>query len=123
MAANGDSRLSYVATEYSWSSAIGAIPFSSHMGWLVTTPSNQAKNAGQAMDLFTKYRNSLKLRGAYWYTWASPDSGVTSVWDYAGLRKVAPTAVTSKPVLATYARKALLAEGCTGKQVATSCVR
>ena len=123
MAANGDSRLPYVATEYSWSSGIGAIPFSSHMGWLVTSATNQARNAGQAMDLFTKYRTSLKLRGAFWYTWASPDSGVDSVWDYAGLRKVAPTAVTSKPVLATYARKALLAEGCATKQIATDCVR
>ena len=121
MAANGDSRLPYSATEYSWSSSVGAIPLTAHMGWLVTSVTNQAKNAGAAMDLFIRYRSTLKLKGTYWYTWASDDSGTDSVWDYAGMRKVGVSSVSSKPVLATFAKKALAAEGCARKAVATSC--
>jgi len=121
MAANGDSRLPYSATEYSWSSSAGSIPLTSHMGWIVTSVSNQARNAGTSMDLFLRYRTSLKIKATYWYTWASSDSGNSSVWDYAGLRRTGNSQVNSKPVLATFARKALAAEGCKSKTVATSC--
>ncbi len=121
MSANGDARLPYSATEYSWSSASGAIPLTAHMGWIVTSVTNQAKNAGAAMDLFSRYRASLKIKATYWYTWASDDSGTESVWDYAGLRRVGMSSVSSKPVLATFAARALKAEGCKRKVAATSC--
>ena len=121
MAAYGDSRIPYSATEYSWSSSGGSIPITAHMGWLVTSITNQAKNAGTAMDLFVRSRASLKIKATYWYTWASDDRGADSVWDYAGMRRVGASSVTSKPVLATFAKKALAAEGCTRKAVATAC--
>jgi hypothetical protein len=121
MAANGDARLSYSATEYSWSSSAGNIPLTDHMGWIVTSVTNQARNAGASMDLFLRYRSSLKIAATYWYTWASADTGATSVWDYAGLRRAGAAGVNSKPVLATFARRALAAEGCIRKTVATSC--
>ncbi len=121
MASNHDSTLPYSVTEYSWSSASGTIGPTSHMGWLVSTPAVQAKNAGLAIDQFLLRRVSLKLRATYWYTWGSSDSGAASVWDYAGMRRLQPDAILSKPVLATFAKKALAAEGCRTKTVATAC--
>ncbi len=121
MAANGDSRLPYSATEYSWSSSSGSIPLTAHMGWIVTSVLNQAKNAGAAMDLFTRNRTALKIKATYWYTWASDDTGADSVWDYSGMRRVGASSITSKPVLTTFAKKALAAEGCARKTVANAC--
>jgi len=121
MAANHDSSLPYSVTEYSWASGTGSIDPTSHMGWLVSSQADQAKKAGLAIDQFLASRVSLKLKATYWYTWGSSDSGVASVWDYAGLRRLRPGANLSKPVLATFAKKALAAEGCRTKTVATAC--
>jgi len=121
MSANGDSRLPYSATEYSWSSSAGRFPLTDHMGWIVTSVANQARNAGTSMELFVRNRTSLRISSTYWYTWASTDTGTNSVWDYAGLRRAGTSAVNSKPVLATFAKKALAAEGCKRKSVATAC--
>ncbi|MEI7889895.1 MAG: hypothetical protein WCI34_06260 [Actinomycetes bacterium] len=121
MATNRDSAIPYSVTEYSWSSASGIISPSVHMGWLVSTQVVQAKNAALAIDQFLKNRATLKLKSTFWYTWGSSDTGIDSVWDYAGMRRVAPGQTISKAVLATFAKKALAAEGCRTKTVATAC--
>ena len=121
MASNHDANLPYSVTEYSWSSSGGTIDPTSHMGWLVSTQTDQARNAGLAIDQFLKNRVALKLESTFWYTWGSSDSGALSVWDYAGMRRLQPGANLSKPVLATFAKKALAAEGCRTKTVATVC--
>ena len=121
MSSYGDSRLPYTVAEYSWSSGSVSIPLSQHMGWLVTTAPTQAKNAALAMAQFMANRSALKIKNAFWYTWASPDTGSDTVWNYAGMRRTNGVSISSKPVLAAFASRALAAEGCKAKIIATAC--
>ena len=64
----------------------------------------------------------LGIKRAYWYTWASSyqKGRPLGFFEFAGLRRFAGGAASSRPALAAYAKAARKFEGC-GKTAAGSC--
>jgi hypothetical protein len=93
---HGDGRIPTVLTELSWSSGGGK---GNGVTW-DTTESNQATKLSIVFGQIAKYRVSMRLTAAYWYTWLSPQPSDDSGWEYyAGLNKMRDGKVIAKPAL------------------------
>lgn len=119
--ANLDGSIPIVFTEYSWASSKGVTFPDPKMNYISLTPTIQASNLGAAFDLFVRNRTKYGLAGAYWYSWATPNRGATSIWDYSGLRGFPNGTSVDKPALKTFRTKALAAAGCKWKVVGDAC--
>jgi hypothetical protein len=72
--------------------------------------------------LLAANRRRLGIRRVYWYTWLTRETSQSYPFDYAGLRRLHSTGVSSKPALRAYRRTALSLEGCRAKhRIATRC--
>ncbi len=100
----GDSRIPLVLTELSWSSGGGK---GNGVTW-DTTESKQAARLELVFRQVARYRRSLRLTAAYWYTWISPQPSADSGWEfYAGLNKMRDGKVVAKPALKALRRSIL----------------
>lgn len=123
LSAYGDSSLKLALTEYSWTSAKGIEFADMKLRYIIGSQSDQATNLKAAFGLLVTNRLKYNLDSGYWYSWATPDSGSSSVWDYSGLRGYPNGTAQDKPALLSYSTAALAAEGCAAKVVADSCLR
>lgn len=107
-----DRRVPLLVTELSWPSSVGRAQ--SRYGYEVTE-AQQAAKLREALPRLAALRARLRLQRVYWFTWVSRDADPVYPFDYAGLRKLTPGGLRSKPALAAYRRTALRLEGCARK--------
>ena len=119
--ANGDGGAPIALTEYSWSSSKGITFPDMKVSYINVTKAKQASNLTTAFSLLQRNRSALGIDSLYWYSWATPDSGTATTWDYTGLRGYPNGTPTDKPALVAFSKVALAAEGCTAKTFADSC--
>jgi hypothetical protein len=119
MRRRGDGRKSIYLTELTYTAAKGRIPRSQEFG-PETTPRGQAKLLRKLYRAIVKQRQRLRIRRAYWYSWATPYQG-TSTFGYAGLLRRAGSAFFRQPALSAYARTARRYEGCRKRNDARRC--
>jgi polysaccharide biosynthesis protein PslG len=112
MAANGDRRKPLFLTEVSWPSAKGKTP--SAYGYEMTE-SGQAARLAQALPYLAARRHELGIERVYWYSWLTREVDPMYPFDYAGLRRLEPNRVVSKPAFSAYRRTALRLQGCKSK--------
>jgi len=112
MRRNGDRRKPLYATEIGCPASRGRLHSDRNFA---TTDRGMARCVKDAYSSFARGRRwqRLRVRGLYWYTWASNYRG-RSLFDYSGLRRLLPGGARfrSKPALRTYARLARRYEGC-----------
>lgn len=119
MARHGDSGKPIYLSELSWPSAVGKIP--PRYGY-ETDERGQARRLVGALRLLAANRRRLGVRRVYWYTWLARETSQDYPFDYAGLRRMEPAGVISKPAFRSFRRTALALEGCRAKRrVATRC--
>ncbi|MCW2957809.1 MAG: endo,4-beta-xylanase [Solirubrobacterales bacterium] len=93
---HGGGKTPIALTELSWSSGGGK---GGGVTW-DTTEAGQANRLTLVFGQIAKYRLSLRLASAYWYTWLSPQPRTDSGWEYfAGLNKMQGGKVVAKPAL------------------------
>jgi hypothetical protein len=109
---HGDKRIPILVTELSWPSSVGKAD--SRYGYEVTER-GQAINLRDALPKLAGLRKKLRLERVYWYSWLSADADKSYPFDYAGLRKMTPKGIRSKPALAEFRKAALRLEGCKRK--------
>jgi hypothetical protein len=107
-----DFKVPILVTELSWPSSVGKAD--SRYGYEVTEK-GQAAHLREALPRLAALRRKLRLERVYWYSWLSEDADKEYPFDYAGLRKITPDGIRSKPALAEYRRAALRLEGCKRK--------
>lgn len=105
---HGDRGKPQVATEFGWPSASGRVRAAP--GY-VTTRTGQARLMMTGLGLLGYFRRELRLRAAFWYVWASPDSG-PSIFDYSGVRRVTGGRFRAKPALRALRLEARYLERC-----------
>jgi hypothetical protein len=121
MARHRDGGKPIYLSELSWPSSRGRIPV--RYGY-ETDERGQARRLTAALRLLAANRRRLGLRRIYWYTWITRETHPDYPFDYAGLRRLHPARVRSKPALRAYRRAALRLEGCAAKRgSAGRCVR
>jgi hypothetical protein len=108
-----DTDIPIVVTELSWPSSVGKAD--SRYGYEVTEK-GQAAHLREALPRLAQVRTKLRLERVYWYSWLSADADKEYPFDYAGLRKITPDGIRSKPALAEYRKAALRLEGCERKR-------
>ena len=119
--ANGDGAAPIALTEYSWSSSKGITFPDMKVRYINVTQAKQASTLTTAFSLLARNRASLGLDSIYWYSWATPDSGTVTNWDYTGLRGYPNGTPKDKPALIAFSKAALAAEACKAKTFADSC--
>jgi hypothetical protein len=121
MARHHDGGKPIYLSELSWPSSRGRIPV--RYGY-ETNERGQARRLTAALRLLAANRRRLGLRRVYWYTWLTREKHPDYPFDYAGLRRLDPARVRSKPALRAYRRAALKLEGCAVKRrTAARCSR
>lgn len=100
-------RTGILVSEMGWSSGKGRATPQSYVTWN-TTEKDQARRLAEVYATLASHRAKLKIVGAYWYSWYTPERTRSPHWeDYTGLRKRgAKGAIVSKPALKAYARAA-----------------
>jgi len=121
MRRNGDARKPISVTEYGWPSSRGKVD---DIG-VSTTEQGQARRLGDALPLLASLRRRLGISRTYYYSWLGPDRPSTSIFYFAGLRRIEPSGeVVPKPAWRVFRRAALRLERCRRKAaVATRCVK
>lgn len=95
-AKHGGARTPIALTELSWSSGGGG---RKGVTW-DTTEAGQARRLTLVFNTVAKYRVSLRITSAYWYTWLSRQPDPTQAWEFfAGLNRMQGTKVVAKPAL------------------------
>lgn len=120
---HGQGRTPLWVTEFTAPSAKGRIKVPKYQNPFITNDRQMAGVVKKAYTLFAgKGLHRLGIKRAYWYTWASSyQKGRTlGFFEFAGLRRYAGGAASSRPALAAYAKAARKFEGC-GKTAAGSC--
>ena len=118
----GDAQIPISLSEYSWTSAAGITFPDMKMRYIAMSPKAQASNLTSAFNSLAANRAKLGLDSTYWYSWATPDTGKSTIWDYSGLRSYGTGKVVDKPALAAFSKAALAAEGCRWKEFADACL-
>lgn len=86
---NGDNNKPIVVTEFGWTSSSGLVPSAVPAArFLETTEDGQASLLRRSYRALWKRRGELRLRAAYWYTWATPGRSPSDEFDYAGLYRL-----------------------------------
>src|SRR6185503_17897010 len=79
----GARRVPVVFTEVSWTASRGRLREGTELQTYDLTPKKQARRLVAAMTRLAAARKSLKIAGAFWYTWLSRYSSPTYRFDYA----------------------------------------
>jgi hypothetical protein len=108
MRSHGDGRKPLFLTEVSWPSARGHIPV--RYGYEMTER-GQASRVLQAWPYLAGRRRELGIERVYWYVWLTREQDPVYPFDYAGLRRLEPNRIVSKPALSAYRRAALGLQG------------
>jgi hypothetical protein len=118
---HGDKRIPIWWTEAGASASKGKIdsPGNEHFQ---TTDSGLARQLTSTYKLFIRYRNKLRIKRVYWYTWASSYSKDAGAFDFSGMNVFDGQSVSPKPSLAAYKKSARKYEGCK-KDERARCVR
>jgi hypothetical protein len=113
MAKYKDSKKPLWVTELSWTSAKGktSVTYGNEQ-----TEKGQAKNLAAAYNMLARYRGTLRIGRAYWYTWMAGDQKTDYPFDYAGLLRLRNGKLTAKPALKAYKQTALALQRCRAKK-------
>jgi hypothetical protein len=113
MAKYGDKKKTLWVTELSWTSAKGktSVTYGNEQ-----TEKGQAKNLAAAYNMLARYRGTLRIGRAYWYTWVTRDKARDYPFDYAGLLRLKNGKLTAKPALKAYKQTALALQRCRAKK-------
>ena len=105
-------------TETSWSSGKGLLitPYGYEH-----TEKGQAKKVQEAFLAFARERRRLRIRQVFWYTWMSYDKDPYYGFDWAGVRRLEGSAITTKPAYYALRRVARRLEGCAKRPRAARC--
>lgn len=100
-------RVGLLVSEMGWSSGGARVHPPAYVTWN-TTERGQARRLEQVYRTLAAVRVRLRVLGAYWYSWYTPERPRSPHWeDYTGLRRLgAGGRPVSKPALAAYARLA-----------------
>jgi hypothetical protein len=116
---HGERRRPILVTEFSWTSRArrGRRGLAT---WEVSR-AQQARNLTQAYRLLVHNRSSLRIAGAYWYSWLTTDT--RPFWSYwAGLRTILRSRrIVSKPAHQAYQAAARRYQGCRKSAFANRC--
>ena len=104
MARNGDRRKPIFVTETSWPSSNGHVP--PRYGY-ETDERGQARQLTRGFATLAANRKRLRIERIYWYTWMTLETDPTYPFDYAGLRRLEPKRVVTKPALGALRRTTL----------------
>lgn len=104
MRARGDARVPILLTEISFSSSGGDSPDRRAFATWDTSERGQADRLRSTLRLVARQRRSLRIGGATWYTWLSPDARRAQWSDYAGLSRMRGDRIVRKPALLTYSK-------------------
>ena len=118
MRLNGDARKPILVTETSWSSGKGLLitPYGYEH-----TEKGQAKKVTEAFLALAGERRRLRIRQVFWYTWMSYDKDPYYGFDWAGVRRLEGSAITTKPAYYALRRVARRLEGCAKHPRAARC--
>ena len=110
---NGDGNKPVVVTEFGWTSSSGSVPSAVPAArFLETTEDGQASLLRRGYRALWKRRGELRLRAAYWYTWATPGRSLSDEFDYAGLYRLRDNgSFVAKPSADSYRKVALELSG------------
>jgi hypothetical protein len=113
MAKYHDSKKTLWVTELSWTSAKGktSVTYGNEQ-----SEKGQAKMLTAAYNMLARYRSSMHIGRAYWYTWMTDDRQSRYPFDYAGLFRFRDGKQTAKPALKAYRRTALALQRCRAKR-------
>ncbi len=117
MVAGRDRNKRLVVTELTYASAAGK-GVSRSFG-IEVTEAQQASLLREVITLLAARRRELRLDRVFWVSWLRRDMSRDDVFDYSGLRSIAPDgAIRDKPALAAYRTVARRLEGCRKNSVA-----
>ncbi len=120
---NGNARLPLWVTEFTAPAAKGRIKVPKYQNAFITNDQQMAGVVAKAYAAFAgKGLHRLGIKRAYWYTWATSyqKGRPLGFFEFAGLRRFAGGAASSRPALGAYAKTARKYEGC-AKAVSGSC--
>ena len=105
MRKNGDADKPMMLTEFGWTSSLGKLTDDLGLDYITVTESQQASLLRSAFRQFWDDRGKLRLRAAFWYTWATADREKDSPFDYAGLnRRRDDGSIEAKPAARAYGK-------------------
>jgi hypothetical protein len=126
MRSNGDRRKPIYLTELSWPASRGRIPRNKLIGIEVGAAKQRRLLAAVYRRLIRDRR--LRIRGAYWYNWATtysstPCAGESLSFQFAGLMRTncGQSTFSPTPLLSAYARTARRYQGCAKSADARRC--
>lgn len=113
---HGDHTKQLMADEISWPSSLGKTDRNVGLDF-ATTEAGQARNIAKLIPLLGQNRESLKLLGFYYYTWATIEDPGGLAFDFSGLEKYDPATnvFTAKPALSAFTHASLALEHCARK--------
>jgi hypothetical protein len=120
MRLNGDARKPLLVTETSWPS--GRDRLAKRFGY-EQTERGQARKLRKALLALARERRRLRIRQVFWYTWMSYDKNLYYGFDWAGVRRLEGSTITTKPAYHALRRVARRLEGCGKRPVAARCRR
>lgn len=115
---NGARKVPMLATEVSWPSAKGKVTRT--YGYEVSER-DQARNLAALLPRMVAARRTLRLEGAYWYTWLSYDRRGNDPFSFSGLRRWTGSAAQDKPAYSTWRKLTRRYEGCSKRTLASRC--
>lgn len=100
---NRGRRVGLLVTEMGWSSGAGRARPQKYVTWN-TTERGQARRLTQVYRALAAARRRLRITGAYWYSWYTPERPRSTDWeDYTGLRRQRRDGrIVSKPAQKAY---------------------
>jgi hypothetical protein len=118
---NGHARTPLWITEFTAPAARGRIRVPSYQNRFLTTDAGMAKVVSSAYKAFATSGRRHGIKRAYWYTWASSyqKGRPLGFFEFAGLRRFAGGAASSRPALNAYRASARRFEGCAKTTTAT----
>jgi hypothetical protein len=102
MKRNGDRRKPVWLTEFGITASKGRTTAPRSQRTLRTTDDGMASFLEDAYRSLARKHRRLRLRRAYWYTWASSYEPGSGIFDFAGLNQYSDGDLRAKPALASF---------------------
>jgi hypothetical protein len=102
MKRNGDRRKPVWLTEFGITASKGRTTAPRYQRTLRTTDEGMASFLEDAYRSLARKHRRLRLRRAYWYTWASSYEPGSGIFDFAGLNEYSDGTLRAKPALASF---------------------
>jgi hypothetical protein len=98
----GDATVPIMLSEISFSSSGGDSPDTDRFATWDTTEGGQSDRLRSVLLMIGRERRRLRISGATWYTWLSPDAHGAGWAQYAGLSRLRGDRIVRKPALLTF---------------------